>query len=313
MSESRWQPVLQSIEAGDFAAAVAALDRTLEAAPLDSEGLMLRAVAKAAQERVADAEADLWRALAIAPAAPGPRAALGDLFVRDLTEPPAQRDFSLGSGERQTSPNLGEIREDHRSRYEFAALWLRDALAPAHRTTGIDLFCGNGYGSRILADLAGCRMVGVDGSADAVTLAETAYGGHRVVFRQAYFPFALTERALDFAVCFESIEHVEDCDGYLATVDAAVRGPILLSFPIETTLPFDINADLFRYHTRHFTISEMEEKLARICKRRIAAIRGQVVYALKNRRLNGYVPPQQMALTAVKPDSQFAVVVACRA
>jgi hypothetical protein len=300
------------MERGDLAAAIAAFDRTLTVDPLDSEGLMLRAVAKMTMERSADAEADFWRAVAIAPASPGPRAALGDLFVRDLTEPPPQRDFSLGSGERQIAADVAQIREDHRCRYEFAANWLRDALAPAHHTTGIDLFCGNGYGSRILADMAGCRMVGIDGSAEAVALAERAYGSHRVVFRQAYFPFTLTARSLDFAVCFESIEHVEDCDGYLATVDSAVRGPILLSFPLETTLPFHVNADLFKYHTRHFTMAEIEKKLAKICKRRIAELRGQVVYRLKNRRLDGYVAPSQMTLTALRPDSQFVVVVATR-
>lgn len=175
----------------------------------------------------------------------GVRDALGDLFVHDMTEPSPERDFSLASGERQTATSLVGIREDHRCRYEFAALWLRDRLTPAHRTTGIDLFCGNGYGSRMLADLAGCRVVGVDGSAEAVAQASQAYADHRVVFRQAYFPFELASRSLDFAVSLESVEHVADCDAFLVALDQAVRGPIVLSFPLENTLKFEINADLF--------------------------------------------------------------------
>jgi SAM-dependent methyltransferase len=310
MTGSKWHTVLESLDRGDFAAAERDIEQALAGAPLDSDAMMLRGVVKASQGRDAEAEADLWRSLAITPDLAGARAALGDLVVRDLTHPDPGRDFSLSSGERQTASRLEGIRRDHLCRYEFAALWLRDHLAPAHRVTGIDVFCGNGYGSRLLADRAGCRMIGLDGSAQAVAQAHQAYADHRVVFRQACFPFDLAPRAFAFAVSFESVEHVTDHDAFLSTLDQTARGPILLSFPLETTLRFDLNADLFSYHVRHFTLDEMAEKLARLCRRRITAVRGQTVYHLREGRVTGTVPAERMELTALLPDSQFAVIVA---
>ncbi len=306
-----WQPVLDCLQAGDFAQAIELLDTALSSEPLDVDGRVLRAVAHAASGSTKLATHELWKALAIAPRSEGTRRALTDMFVSGEEPPPIYRDFSLASGERQTASDVAAIREDHRSRYEFAANWIRRHIGSAHTTTGVDLFCGNGYGSRIVSETAGCRMIGIDGSSDAVMLAEQSYGGARTVYRQAYFPFDLVPNTADFAICFESIEHVQDYEKFIRSIDQMTAGPLLLSFPIERNLNFDLNKDLFKYHYRHFNIEDIESLLNPL-DRRIVVTKGQAVYTMENGRLSGLLPERAMALTALRDDSQFAVIVATK-
>jgi SAM-dependent methyltransferase len=310
MTSKNWDSVISLLQERQFADAIACLDTELRNEPTNVDAFLLRSIAKSQIGLTQDAETDLWRALVVDPSAKGARSALADLFLKDMTAADEAHDFALDSGERQTEADIEAIRRDHSSRYEFAAHWLNGHLDPAHDATGLDLFCGNGYGSRILADLSGARIVGVDGSAAAVAMAETTYGDHRVVFRQALFPFVLTPRAVDFAVCFESVEHVEDCDELLRQVGAATSGPIFLSFPLESGLPFAINKDLFRFHVRHFTMDEMADKLLRLTGRRIVKACGQTVYRLSDRRLADLPNPSRKELSPLNDASQFAVVVA---
>lgn len=306
---SDWQPVIDCLQTGEFATAIKLLDDELSRAPLEINGRLLRAVAHASSGSPSRAAHDFWKALAIDPTSPGTRLALADLFVHGQQPPPVARDFSLSSGERQTASDVAKIREDHRSRYEFSAHWLSRNIERVWDRTGVDLFCGNGYGSRILSETVGCRMVGIDGSEEAIALAEQFYASARTVYRQAYFPFDVTPNSVDFAICFESIEHVEDYERFLRVIDQITEGPLIVSFPVETTLNFDVNADLFKYHFRHFTLAHMEQLLAAL-GRRIVKAKGQVVYRLKNGRVDGFLPESAIGLTALREDSQFAVVVA---
>lgn len=305
-----WGSILALLEEQRFTDVAARLDATLRSDPANIEALLLRAIARAIIGLTREAEADLWRALVVDPGAAGVRAALADRFVQRPTAQREDHDLSLDSGERQTGHIVDAIRRDHTARYEFAARWLGHHFAPAHATTGLDLFCGNGYGAKIIADRCGARVLGIDGSGPAVALAEKFYGDHRVVFTQAYFPFDLAAASADFAVCFESIEHVADCDEFLRQVGKASTGPILLSCPLESGLPFDINRSSFRFHVRHFLIDEIAQKLTDLTGRRIVEMRGQRVYRLEAGRLAGLLAPEQMELSRLKDDSQFAIVVA---
>jgi SAM-dependent methyltransferase len=318
--DGSWDSVITLLQEQRYQDVVADLDAALRDDPTNVEAFLLRSVAKSSLEKSSleksslgltrNAEADLWRALVVDPAAQGVRSAMGDLFVQDLTLPNEGRDFALESGERQIGHAISEIRRDHSARYEFAAHWLGRNLESAQDSTGLDLFCGNGYGARILADRCGARIVGVDGSAPAVAFAEHTFGDHRVLFRHAYFPFRLAPASADFAVCFESIEHVDDCDEFLRQVGAATAGPILLSFPLETSLPFALNKDRFRFHVRHFSIDEMADKLLHLTGRRIVETRGQTVYHLKDGLLAGLLDLSRMELSRLSNESQFALVIA---
>lgn len=153
-------------------------------------------------------------------------------------------------------------------------------------------------------------MVGLDGSAEAVSLAGECFGSHRVVFSHAVFPFSLQEQLFDFAICFESIEHVDDPDTMLEQLAQASRGPIILSLPNESGLPFARYGHRFEHHVRHFSFAQIESMLANVGRLRITEVLGQDVYTLSEADLTGLLPEAQMALTAPRPDSQFLILVA---
>jgi SAM-dependent methyltransferase len=171
--------------------------------------------------------------------------------------------FSLRSGERQTGATLAAIRADHRQRYELAASRLADALAGGPRPLGLDAFCGNGYGTRVLADELGGAVIGVDGSAAAIEHARRHHASAATTFAVLRFPAPLPRRAFDYAVCFESLEHVDDDRGLLAALAGALRpgGWLWLSAPDEERLPLAQHPNPF--HVRHYRPEVVIDHLAR--------------------------------------------------
>lgn len=291
--------------------AEAMLIGALEAAPADASLHLVRGVALHAQGRVRDGAEAFWHSLATAPVRSGARQALVEALVTGRGAPVGDKDFSFTSGKRQTATQVQHIRADHRARYDLAARWLCEHVEPAWRRTGIDVFCGNGYGSRVVADLSGARMIGLDGCAEAVFLANRHYGCHRVVFGHAVFPFVLTPAMADFAVCFESAEHVDDPQTFLRQVSEAAAGPLFVSVPLEEGLPFQLNRAQFCHHTRHFTRAEIHALLAGL-GRRVTGEWGQGVYITEAGKVTGMHGPERMGLGPVDGDSQFLVLVAER-
>jgi hypothetical protein len=302
---------LEALQADDLAQAQALLSSALGPFPFDPRLRVMSAMVARAQGKLQAAMDHLWRGLAAEPAHALCRAEVGFTVLAGESEaqPPA-KNFSLDSGERQTAREVAQIRADHRARYAFAARWLMQNLPRPADLTGLDAFCGNGYGSRIVADQCGARMVGLDGSAEAVNLAEECFGSHRVVFSHAVFPFSLQQDLFDFAICFESIEHVDDPVAMLVQLAQATRGPLVLSVPNESGLPFAQYGHRFEHHVRHFSFAQIEAMLASVGRPRITLALGQDVYTTSADDLTGLLPEARMGLTAPRPDSQFLILVA---
>lgn len=157
-------------------------------------------------------------------------------------------------GERQVAPTTAGIRRDHVARYEWAAQQL-----PAHSRV-IDFACGVGYGTRILAD-AGHKARGYDKDNEALCYADQHYAatGTTFVTADGNAPGALPEA--DAAVCFETIEHLEDPRPLLrALSDAAPR--LLASVPNEDVMPWRrADGATTMYHFRHYTRYEFNALL----------------------------------------------------
>ncbi len=129
----------------------------------------------------------------------------------------------------------------HLERYAFAAR----CLAPGRV---LDIACGVGYGTRLLADRgAGVRgVLGVDRSEAAVAYAQTRYGGAGVAFQVAdAFAFRDAE-GFDSIVSLETIEHLEDPGRFLAGLVAMLRPRGVLIASVPTTPSVDVNP-----HHRH--------------------------------------------------------------
>ena len=119
----------------------------------------------------------------------------------------------------------------HLKRYVFAEPWCRGKEV-------LDVACGVGYGSEYLGRVAR-RVLGGDVSPESIAYARTRYASPNVEFEvldAASLPFG--DGSFDVVVSFETIEHLEDRDAYLAEVARVLRrgGYYLVSTPqVERT------------------------------------------------------------------------------
>lgn len=164
--------------------------------------------------------------------------------------PPPQP--GMRSGERQVAPTLKGIRRDHVARYE----WAVRHLGKADRV--IDFACGVGYGTKILAGAAQVA-VGFDRDGEALEYAKRHYQSPHldIAYRRMDGDAPGALGTADAAVCFETIEHLEDPRPLLRRLHASA--PLLLaSVPNEEVFPYTGQA----YHFRHYTRTQFAALLA---------------------------------------------------
>ncbi|MEO8751645.1 MAG: class I SAM-dependent methyltransferase [Casimicrobiaceae bacterium] len=133
------------------------------------------------------------------------------------------------TGERFVPGIAGEIAHEHWHRYAFARRFVTGRRV-------LDVACGEGYGSALLAAVAG-SVVGVDIAQSAIAHASAAYAGRaNLNFAQgsaAAVPIA--DGAVDVVVSFETIEHLPHADQpRMAAEIARVLAPdgmLILSAP----------------------------------------------------------------------------------
>ena len=129
-------------------------------------------------------------------------------------------------GERYLPEFEGTIELEHLHRYQLARTLTsgRDVL---------DIACGEGYGSDILAATAK-SVVGVDISPDAVAHARSHYRDPRIFFRVgSATDIPIPDASVDMVVSFETIEHLVDHDRMMQELRRVLRpnGILLISSP----------------------------------------------------------------------------------
>lgn len=161
---------------------------------------------------------------------------------------------NLLNGERQVAPELSGIRRDHVARYEFAARKLPNG------SRAIDLACGVGYGAYILAE-AGCHVVAIDRSEEAIHYARQHYAHERIEFicADATEWAAQAIEQFDAAVCFETIEHIEDPLPLLKAL-RELAPQLIASVPNESVFPHE---GKIKFHFRHYTRPQFSSLLRR--------------------------------------------------
>ncbi|KVR62425.1 methyltransferase domain-containing protein [Burkholderia ubonensis] len=100
----------------------------------------------------------------------------------------------------------------------------------------LDIACGEGYGSRLMADWGAASVEGVDISEEAVANARKIFGTDKVNFTQhpAETIDALFQlQSFDLIVSLETVEHVEDPSTFLAAMKRLLKpgGTIVVSCP----------------------------------------------------------------------------------
>ena len=204
----------------------------------------------------------------------------------------------LYNEERQVAPSRSGIRRDHVARYEFAA-----ALLPEGGTV-IDAACGVGYGTQLLAE-AGHQVIGIDYCQEALDYARHHYAHSRTGYvchnLENGLPFGM--KPATAAVCFETIEHLQDPRPLLKDLRRVVSGPLLASVPNEDVFPY---RGQILHHFRHYTRRQFLDLLAE-CGWRPVSWHGQehadssVEPGLEGRTLIAVCEPAEAAIQQDKP------------
>lgn len=145
----------------------------------------------------------------------------------------------------------------HIARYRFAA----SVIPRIEESVVLDLGCGVGYGSNILARKAK-HVVGVDNSAEAINIAKTKYAKRKnLQFIKAdateRLPFA--DNHFDAVSCIETFEHFKDATRALNEIRRALKpnGVAIITTPAkELVSPFR-KRPRNPYHAREFMLDEM--------------------------------------------------------
>jgi 2-polyprenyl-3-methyl-5-hydroxy-6-metoxy-1,4-benzoquinol methylase len=142
---------------------------------------------------------------------------------------------------------------EHWHRYQYASLFVqgKDVL---------DIACGEGYGSYLLAKTAN-RVVGVDVSRDAVNHAAGRYIRGNLTFREGSLVDVPVDGSANFdvVISFETIEHVPE-EGQLAFMNEVKRllkpsGMLLISTPNKLSYS-DIPQYENEFHMKEFYANE---------------------------------------------------------
>lgn len=150
-----------------------------------------------------------------------------------------------------------------RSRYEFAARYVEGRRV-------LDIGCGEGYGSAMLAEKA-AHVVGTDSSEEVIEYAAAKYSGANLEFRcMPAEKHAFADGSFDVVVCLELIEHVED---YVAVMEEMHRllkpgGILILSTPNKDVTSPGREKPIHEFHVHEFTIPELWE----LCQRYFAGV-----------------------------------------
>lgn len=166
---------------------------------------------------------------------------------------------TMHKGERQIANNYEQIRQDHKNRYQFAC----DKLLELDCGVVLDLACGIGYGSLMIAEKTQHKVIGVDVDSGAIDYAQRFFKNNNVDFLQQDALALKLEKPVDAIVSFETIEHVPFYSELLDKFYNLLKpnGLLICSTPNQTLMPFD--AAVYKFHIRHFTNSEMEELLVK--------------------------------------------------
>jgi ubiquinone/menaquinone biosynthesis C-methylase UbiE len=152
------------------------------------------------------------------------------------------------------------VRHQHVERYRWASRSVAGLRVVAAA-------CGTGYGSAMLVRGGAGRVDGFDFSADAVAQARRACTSPSARFAVASaLKLPAADATYDVYISFETIEHVDDDEGFLAEAVRVLRpgGLMLLSTPNRQVLDpgTSINDRPFnRYHIREYVREELEAKL----------------------------------------------------
>ncbi|NIM05131.1 MAG: methyltransferase domain-containing protein [Armatimonadetes bacterium] len=173
-----------------------------------------------------------------------------------LTEGNVEGSIEAG---RQMGTRLEEIRSDHVERYHFAAQFVRPG------DIVLDIACGIGYGTHLVAKGTACsRVTGIDIAPEAIDFARKHFSHERIAYllgdcldeSQRFEP-------ADCIISFETLEHLPRDVQFLSRLRSLLKpgGTLIISSPNEDVFPY--SPEMVPYHVRHHTSAELRSLLER--------------------------------------------------
>lgn len=145
----------------------------------------------------------------------------------------------------------------HVSRYEFAYPYILGAQV-------LDIACGEGYGSQMLATQGARLVIGIDINFEVLQGCHARALSQKTNFVQATaINLPTVAEAFDAIVCLETLEHVQDAASCLAEFSRLLKptGYLILSTP-NALITKPINGKpLNPYHVREYTPPELRALL----------------------------------------------------
>lgn len=173
--------------------------------------------------------------------------------VYKFPDPAEKLEFT---GERYVSGHKGLTQHAHHHRYLFA-------LGFCEGKNVLDVACGEGYGSALLATV-GASVIGVDIDEDTVAFATRNYGADNVKFACAPAQkLPIPDNSIDVVVSFETIEHFEDHQGFISEISRVLKtdGLLIISSPNKSV--YSIKNDYNNpFHEKELELDEFKGVLA---------------------------------------------------
>lgn len=165
------------------------------------------------------------------------------------------------TGERFIPGTRGEIWMEHWHRYHFASRWVAGKQV-------LDIACGEGYGSALLARRAQ-NVLGVDVSPESIAHAQKTYASlaNAKFVKGSCAAIPAGDASIDVAISFETVEHIREQEEFLGELARVLKpgGVLILSCPNKAEYT-DKRGTQNEFHVKEL----YRDELAALVKKRFA-------------------------------------------
>ncbi len=144
---------------------------------------------------------------------------------------------------------------DHLDRYFFAQNFVANKVV-------LDIACGSGYGTQLLAKGGAKQVTGIDISIEAVSYARKYYGLKNVVYKIGDAEAIKEQRSsFDAVISFETLEHLLHPEKFLKEVTRVLKqdGIFIVSTPNRLLNTENSNP----FHLKEFSLDELHSILSK--------------------------------------------------
>lgn len=185
------------------------------------------------------------------------RAKIASRYAQLLADSQPHQDPLPFTGERFTPECVREIAYEHWHRYAFAQPLICELEV-------LDIACGEGYGSAMLAESA-ATVIGVDIDQASVDHATRRYGPLHTNLRYergSATAIPLADNSVDAVVSFETIEHIHEQQELLQEIARVLRddGFLIISSP-DRRMYSDVTGFVNEHHVKELYREEFEALL----------------------------------------------------